>query len=481
MTTALDRRAGEAAAAVRAAVAHLEPPPGELPGPARRRWPALAAAVALAAAAVAGAVLVERNVDRDVVAGPTGPLPRLVVGDVPEGMSATGATEVPGPGSPASTFRLYGEGDADDPLRDGDVGIVVMSGDAGSFATPGGEVRVRGVQGTMGEDPDYGWSLTWREAGVGSVLIHSRSMSEAEVLGVAEALRREGDGLVLDQPPDSYRLVADLPGLPVLFGAGDDGSQVRYESADAARWLSVAVVAERPGAFDAIRWLGGRNASETAVRGHDAWYLPPSGGAAISTSMLGWREQPGVLVTVAGTGLSEDELRAVAESLRPATDGEWEELLASGSEEVTATNEDMSTLAEGPSWRYARDGDEGVCFEVVEAGFPSGTCYSDGPRLSEGAEQVEAGWWFHGRVSDDVVRIALQQGDRAPQLVDTVPVEGGGRAWATLLPDGGVTRIAALDAAGAELEQTTFDTGPRVEPPGSTTSTTAAGAGAEAP
>jgi hypothetical protein len=473
MSTSLDRRAEAAATAVRAAVAHLEPSPGEMPAPPRRRWPALAAAVALAAVAVAGAILVERNAGRDVVAGPTGPLPRLVVGDVPEGMSASGATERPGPGAPESTFRLYGKGEADDPFRDGDVGIAVMGdGGAGSFTTPGEEVRVRGVQGTMGENPSYGWSLTWREAGVGSVLVHSRSMSGPELVDVAEALRREGNGLVLDQPPDGYRLVADLPGLPVTFGPGDDGSEVRYESSDAERWLSVAVLVERPGALDALRWLGGRNARAVTVRGREAWFLPPStGGAAISTSILGWREQPGVLVTTAGTGLTEDELRTVAESLRPATDGEWDELLATGDDEVVATNEDMPTLAEGPSWRYARDGDDGVCFEVVDAGFPSGTCYSDGARLSEGAEQVDDGWWFHGRVSDEAVRVALQQGGQAPQLVDTVPMEGGGRAWAALLPNGGVTRIAALDAAGAEIEQTTFDTGPRVEPPGSTTST----------
>jgi hypothetical protein len=207
------------------------------------------------------------------------------------------------------------------------------------------------------------------------------------------------------------------------------------------------------------------------VRGHEGWFVPAStDGDALQITALGWREGTGVLVTVTGFGLTEDELRAAAESLRPATDEEWDELLARG-DDAPISNEDMPTLAEGPSWRYARDGDDGVCFEVVEAAGASGTCYSDGPRLSEGAEQTDEGWWFHGRVADEVAQVVLQQDGEAPQRVDTVPMDGGGRAWAALLPNGGATTLTALDAAGGEVERTTFDAGVGVERPDSTTST----------
>jgi hypothetical protein len=459
MSTSLDRRAEAAADAVRAAVAHLEPPQGEVPAPRHRRWPVLAAAVALAAVAVAGAVLVERDGDRDVVAGPSGALPRLVADDPPDDLSAAVASELPAAGTTASSFRLYGRGDANDPVRDGDVGIFVMRG-GGSFNAPGEEVRVRGVQGTLGEQASYGWSLVWNEAGLGSVLVQSRSLSGQDLLPLAEGMRREGDGLVLDRPPGGYRLVADLPGPPGLtlgiMVPGDRGSTVRY-SADGGRFLALMVTEDRPGALEAFRWLGGTRVRATTVRGHDAWFLPASADdEPFELAALGWREQPGVFVSVAGSGLTEEELRAAAEGLRPATDEEWEELVAAADDDpVASSDEDMPTLAEGPSWRYARDGDEGVCFEVVDGGVPSGTCYSDPPRLSEGAEQSEDGWWFHGRVSDAVVRVSVQQGGSDPRLTDTVPMEGGGRAWAVRLPDGGSTRITALDAAGAVLEQTT--------------------------
>lgn len=476
MSTALDRRAEAAAAAVRAAVTHLEPAAGELPEAPRRRWPALAAAVALVAAAVAGALLLERDAGRDVVAGPSGSLPRLVVDDLPEDLTEAGAVDLPAPGSLDATFRLYGRGDGEDPLRDGDVGILV-SRSAGSFSvSEGRQVQVRGVEGTSGQDPTYGWSLAWEEPDVGSVLLHSRSMSGSELLQLAEGLRREGDDLLLD-PPAGYGLVADQPGLPGLVpafvGSGDEVSAVEYGSRDGERSLTVAVAVDRPGALDALRWLGGRSTRAVEIRGHDGWFVPPSTDSAVPLSIIGWREQQGVLVTVGGFGLTEDELRTAAESLRPATDEEWEELQASAAEEVLAQSEDMPALAGTSTWRYSRDGDEGVCFEVLDEGGASGTCYSDEPRLSEGAEQADQGWWFHGRVADEVVRVALRQGAAAPQLVDTVPMEGGGRAWAALLPNGGATKITALDAAGGAVEEVTFDTETRAEGAEATTGTTA--------
>jgi hypothetical protein len=462
MSTALDRRAEAAAAAVRAAVAHLEPVPGARPAPPRRRWPVLVAAVALVAAAIGGAVVVEGDDGDDVVAGPSGAIPRLVAGDLPAGVAPAGATELPVPGASSSTFRLYGRGDADDPFADGDVGVVIYR-DVGPFTAPGKDVEVRGARGSLAEDASYGRSLTWHEAGVGSIGLQSRSMEEAQLHAVAEGLRRKGDDLVVDRPPDGYRLVADLRGLPGIatdaMAPGDRGSAVQYQSDHGDRSLTVTVVVDRPGALEAVRWLGGKGARSTSVRGHDGWLLPISAEEAqLPISALGWREQPGVLVTVSGLGVTERELRAAAESLRPATESEWAELLHSG-EDVVSWDEDMPTLADGTGWRYARDGNEGVCFEALDPMGSTGTCYRDPPRLSEGAEQTEDGWWFHGRVTDEVVRVSLQQEGGAPQQVDTVPLEGRGRAWAALLPEAGSTTITALDAGGAEVDRTTADVG----------------------
>jgi hypothetical protein len=279
MSTALDRRAEAAAAAVRAAVAHLEPVPGARPAPPRRRWPVLVAAVALVAAAIGGAVVVEGDDGDDVVAGPSGAIPRLVAGDLPAGVAPAGATELPVPGASSSTFRLYGRGDADDPFADGDVGVVIYR-DVGPFTAPGKDVEVRGARGSLAEDASYGRSLTWHEAGVGSIGLQSRSMEEAQLHAVAEGLRRQGDDLVVDRPPDGYRLVADLRGLPGIatdaMAPGDRGSAVQYQSDHGDRSLTVTVVVDRPGALEAVRWLGGKGARSTSVRGHDGWLLPIS-------------------------------------------------------------------------------------------------------------------------------------------------------------------------------------------------------------
>jgi len=476
MSTALDRRAEAAAAAVRAAVAHLEPVPGERPARPRRRWPVLVAAVALVAAAIGGAVLVERDDGDDVVAGPSGALPRLVVGDLPEGLRPTGASELPALGSSLSTFRLYGRGSEDDPFADGDLGILVYR-DLGSLTVLGvpSQVRVRGVDGSSTDDRSYGRSLSWQEPGVGSVLLRSRTLTQMQLIEFAEALRRDGEDLVVDQAPGGYGPIADLRGAPgvtaLALAPGDRGPTVNYGSADHARSLFVTVVVDHPGALEAFRWLGGTSTERTTVRGRGGWFLPtPDDEAVLPMNALAWREGPGVLVDVSGFGLTEAEVRAAAESLRPATDAEWDELLATDG--VVSWDEDMPTLAEGTGWRYARDGDEGVCFEVLDPMGSVGNCYSDPPRLSEGAEQTEDGWWFHGRVSDEVVRVSLQQERGAPRVVDTVPLEGGGRAWAALLPEGGGTTITALDAGGAEVDRTALDAGAGESARPATTTTT---------
>lgn len=94
----------------------------------------------------------------------------------------------------------------------------------------------------------------------------------------------------------------------------------------------------------AVRWVWSAH-TPADVGGHDAWYGQHSleatqaaanqrsdGSApAISAEPGGavmWQEAPGVIVAVQGYGLSEDELLAAAESLRPATDAEWSAALA---------------------------------------------------------------------------------------------------------------------------------------------------------
>jgi hypothetical protein len=461
VSTPFDRRAEAAAAAVRAAVADLQPAPGQGPEPFRRRWPALVAAVVLLVTAIGGVVLLRRDDGDTVVAGPGDEVPRLVVGDLPDGLRPTGASDLPAEGSVATTFRLYGRGTGEDPSRDGDVAVFVLLGQ-GSVAPIGGNVTVRGVDGSLTEDETFGRTLAWEEPDVGSVFVMSHSLPRAQLLEVAASLRRSGDDLVLERPPDGFRLIADLRGVPgVTPGVvvpGDRGSTVRYQSDDGERMLTVTGIGDSPGALDTVRWLGGERTRRVEVRGHDAWLAPSTTEAIMPVTTLGWRERPGRLVTVAGTGLSDEELRTAAEGLRQADDAEWADLLGS-TDDAVDTAEDATDLAVSPPWRYTQDDDGSLCFEVERAdGVASGSCSGPDaladPRVYEGAEQVDEGWWLHGRVPDRAVRVAVQAEGGERQVVDTIADEGGGRVWAALLPEPGRTvTITALDGGAAEVDR----------------------------
>jgi hypothetical protein len=470
VNTSLDRRAEAAAAAVRAAVADLEPASDANPPAGPRRWPALVAAVVILIAAIAGAAVLQRDDGDTVVAGANDTM-RLIPDHLPDGLAPAGAADLPTDGFEEGFFDVYGRGSDEDAFRDGDVGVLVLGDNVSPARNDEESVQVRGVAGWANEEAGSA-SVQWEEPGLGLVALVSHTLGRDELIELADGLQRQDERLVLD-PTAGFDHVAGLDGafsaLTYRMIPGSPGAAVHYQSSGQVvnRTLSIAVVADEPGLLDAFRWLGGDEARRTTVRGHDGWFLPGSDSDDFSPYLaLGWRERPGVLLTAAGLGVSEDELRAAVESLRPATDEEWRRLLAVGDDEVAtpedSDSEDMPTLAgEGP-WRYARDGDDGVCFEVPDPPVTSRTCSGplDQPQLYEGPIEVDEGWWVHGRVRQDVRQVALQWGAGERVVVDTIPMSAGGlRAWAGLLPGvyPGTVTVVALAADGSELDRTTVD------------------------
>jgi hypothetical protein len=475
MSTSLDRRAEAAAAAVRAAVAHLEPGPDEVPNRDRRRWPVLVAALVLVAAAIAGAVALRDDDGDTVVAGPISTF-RLVPDDIPDGLLPASAADLPTTGVKSAVLDVYGKGPDDDPLRDGDVGVTVL---ADGFSPTGGdaEVRVRGVTGHFNEGSGSA-AVDWEEPGVGAVVVVSHSLGRAALVELADRLERHGDRLVLDAA-SGFEHVAALQGSPSILEyrviAEGRGAAVSYQSSGQAdaHTLIIAVSTDRPGLLDAFRWLGGDAARRTTVRGHEAWFLPSSDSDDASPFVaLGWRERPGVLVTASGVGISADQLRAAVESLRPASDAEWDRLVATAK---SADDGDMPILAQGGGWRYTRDTQDGVCFEVPHGSGASGECTAPGaldrPELYEGALQVEGGRWLHGRVAEQVRQVSVAVDAGEPVLVDTLPmVDGQLRAWAYRVPaEVRSATIVALDEKGRPVGRTTVDLSTSVGPPGPTT------------
>ena len=459
MSTSLDRRAETAAAAVRAAAADLQPPPEAVPPAAPRRWPVLVAALVLVIAAVTGAVVLQRDDGDTVVAGPNDTL-HLIPGQVPGGLAPGGASDLPADGGGDRVLDLYGKGPDDDALRDGDVAVLVIGRDSSPDGDNEEVVQVRGVAGQAHEEAGSS-GVRWEEPGLGSVALVSHSLGSDELVRLADGLQRQGERLVLD-PATGFEHVSDVYGsletllYRVIPGARSAVVHYQSEGEVVARTLFVVVTVDEPGLLDSFRWLGGTEARRTTVRGHEGWFLPGSDSDDFSPYLaLGWRERPGVLVTISGLGISEDELRAAAESLRPASDQEWHDLVAAATDESGAPS-----LAAGEGWRYTSDSDGGVCFEVeVGDDASSGACSAPGgldrPQLYEGASVVEDGTWVHGRVGDDVARVAVRPEGGRRRVVDTIPIEGGGRAWAALVPAGGArVGIVALTADGTQVQRT---------------------------
>ena len=200
--------------------------------------------------------------------------------------------------------------------------------------------------------------MLWEEAEGLTVSVASRTLDVDQLVSIAEGLAVDADARTVDigSLPDG------LPGpLEPVAAAGVDevtfGDPRDRPAGEASRppdtWRPTcptstsssdnAFVAEISGdAADlaVLRWASGATTA-TEVRGHPGWsgshelpgfddgegIVPGSQGPL---SALVWEEAPGVLVLVQTFGPSEDEARAMAESLRPATDDEWARMLRLG-------------------------------------------------------------------------------------------------------------------------------------------------------
>ncbi|MCU1351750.1 MAG: hypothetical protein JWM05_959, partial [Acidimicrobiales bacterium] len=92
------------------------------------------------------------------------------------------------------------------------------------------------------------------------------------------------------------------------------------------RFLAVGSAASDEGALAVLRLVGADVATES-VRGHDAVVssnaFAPQREQTLSVS---WLERPGELVQLTGSRVSRADLLRVAGGLRPAEDGEWQDL-----------------------------------------------------------------------------------------------------------------------------------------------------------
>jgi len=93
-----------------------------------------------------------------------------------------------------------------------------------------------------------------------------------------------------------------------------------WQAPDGARFVMTVVEAPDLSIDQLAWWIPGSGARK--VRDTTALYL------AREETYLTWVERPGTVVSLQATGLSEQELVAIAEGLRPIGGAGWRELIA---------------------------------------------------------------------------------------------------------------------------------------------------------
>ena len=294
-------------------------PNGHGQGPRRVRWAILAPA---AAVGVVGLILLVSLAghDGDGVVRVTGGPERLYL--APTGVDGrfrlSGADTDPQTSSqPGGIFRAFGRRGPDSVALQASAVITVPS----DFALVGAEpepapLRVLGRDVAVSRD-DFGRRiLAWSQADGQTVGVMTSDLSEGELAALAESLIG-GDA------------TKDVPTLPTGFTPVHSGPlpggppRVSFQNWEADDGDSFNVsVNEVPGVtIDDLAWYlpGGR---ATTVRGRTAIYSDRR------DADLVWIERPGTVVTVHAIGVSENDLVALAEGLRPVDEAAWNDLRA---------------------------------------------------------------------------------------------------------------------------------------------------------
>ncbi|MGY6502554.1 MAG: hypothetical protein ACXIVQ_16845 [Acidimicrobiales bacterium] len=329
----LDRQARSAAAGVRAA--HATPPPFRRPRRTSHQTfgRVLAAAAALVLVAATVAVLSGQNDDTTTIADdppvvqPTEPIAPTFV---PGGLDLVGLA-TPDEDVPASRLDVFGVVDADDPFS-GPIAVLGVGGDvpeevpAETTVDVGGiEVRIFPTRAADGSMVDH---LEWTgfDGENRSLMVYGADRDS--VLALTGAILGEG------QYPDGWGSIMPEGGIPGSWS-------LTYANAPWTRDLSVGLLGGDDHGLRTVAGLsnlafcgGTRCDTQIELDGRPAWILRTEVVVGVSDGvdetmerqeviMLTFRHSSGWIVNMAGSGISEREMIAVAESLTSTT---WDEL-----------------------------------------------------------------------------------------------------------------------------------------------------------
>jgi hypothetical protein len=444
-----------------------------------------AAAVVVAAVLVAGGGGDDpEDQSPDVAAQAPPEVPRLLADVVPEGYELESTEDGPHEGQEgvdrelleqiriAHRWFLYGDADAEDPFESSDLLITASSYSPAVFDDtfrmgPGERVEVRGHEGlSCPPDSCHGaTTVSWTEDRGFDISLASRSINQSQLLAIAEGLE-VGDGRI-----ELGFLPSDLPGP--LDELSRPGGQTPDPDAvfHAANYSQPSRTPSRPGVVDdrpSLRISATEGDAFTLlsevvqheshrrieVRGHDGWLMSspaqppvtlPGGGYTYwpASIALSWEEQPGVIVSVVAAGsprLTAEDLLRIAESLRPATDEEWESALLTDepidAAEVESYVPDAAVAfvtADQLGGAAYLTSDGRVCGYVVDrVGKTEDTCGPAEQRVHELRDRSGDVRFLFGTMPDGAADVAASNqysGDNALSAFHDVAPEAGPRLY----------------------------------------------------
>ncbi|MGE0306284.1 MAG: hypothetical protein AB7Q27_11050 [Acidimicrobiia bacterium] len=346
------------------------------------RQPQLRLAVGLGVVVVVivGVVVVMANRDDGTrVATTPKEVPRLVLGTVPEGLSPTGAADLPLASSGGIAFdtTLYGDAQTEAWLAsDSAAGAgkrllvleVSVSGSESITPAEGDTVIVNGQEWVLSSFTD--------QLSLGAVIdgknvaLTSPGLDRDALVAMAQSVRVV-DGAVRVEPSSGLKALARsaMPPSYILTAGRASGTTVGHIAGyqDSGDGNDVVMVSTTVASADDLAVLRADvvAAEPMIVRGHRGWGITQRFDDNAAFNTLVWFESDGVLATVSGTR-PITELLSMAESLVVADDATWAELSQPLGVVADGTTVIGSGDLDGNAWRVTYSTSDGLCLEVQE-------------------------------------------------------------------------------------------------------------------
>ena len=285
------------------------------------------------------------------------------------------------------------------------------------------------------------------------------------MLEVAGALTVDGSSVTLSPdaaPPGvtgTFAPVGEIADLSVALlpvPESAPGHVVSYQAEGGGDSLVVATVAGDRDDLAVMRWASGA-VTPVDVRGHEGWIGRAGPAEELGESVTTvWEEAPGVLATARGFGVSEADLLAAAESLRPIPVAEWGSALdeAMGSpvpSDARVTLEGQ--YAEG-TWAVYVAADDQLCGATESGAEGSETCgQGDGPSVTTLHDNAGEAVLAYGEMPAGAtgVRSRAADGTESDEGA-SVATDGDRSVWAVVVdPSAMPAGFAFVDDAGAEV------------------------------